>query len=79
MSKANSEVAILINGQNIHGYYSMPNGTIGFNHLLKDLKTEQHNRYYIPATGVYSHRPQAFLDNNGYAYIRLNLLEAKNS
>ena len=51
VSKANSEVAILINGQNIHGYYSMPNGTIGFNHLLKDLKTEQHNRYYIPSYG----------------------------
>ena len=38
VSKASSEVAILINGEKVHGY-TIPNDAIGFNRLLGDLKT----------------------------------------
>ncbi|VOU49244.1 degenerate transposase [Streptococcus pneumoniae] len=37
VSKASSEVAILVNGEKVHGY-TMPNDTIGFSRLLEDLK-----------------------------------------
>lgn len=37
VSKANSEVAILVNGEKVHGY-TMPNDAIGFSRLLEDLK-----------------------------------------
>ena len=40
VSKASSEVAIVINGEKIHGY-TMPNDAIGFTRLLDDLKTVQ--------------------------------------
>ena len=35
VSKANSEVAILVNGERVHSY-TMPNDIIGFSRLLKD-------------------------------------------
>lgn len=37
LSKASSEVAILVNGEKVHGY-TMPNDAIGFSRLLEDLK-----------------------------------------
>ncbi|CVS36817.1 degenerate transposase [Streptococcus pneumoniae] len=37
VSKASSEVAILVNGEKVHGY-TMPNDAIGFRRLLEDLK-----------------------------------------
>lgn len=37
VSKASSEVAILVNGEKIHGY-NIPNDTIGLNRLLGNLK-----------------------------------------
>lgn len=76
VSKASSEVAIVINGEKIHGY-TMPNDTIGFTRLLDDLKTVQKPEIIFEARGVYSHRLQAFLEENGYAYTQLNPLEAK--
>lgn len=76
VSKASSEVAIVINGEKIHGY-TMPNDTIGFTRLLDDLKTVQKPEIIFEATGVYSRRLQAFLEENGYAYTQLNPLEAK--
>ena len=76
VSKASSEVAIVINGEKIHGY-TMPNGAIGFTRLLDDLKTVQKPEIIFEATGVYSRRLQAFLEENGYAYTQLNPLEAK--
>ena len=76
MSKASSEVAILVNSEKVHGY-SMPNDTIGFSRLLKDLNTVSNPEIIFEATGVYSRRLQAFLEENGYAYTRLNPLEAK--
>ncbi len=37
VSKTSSEVAILVNGEKVHGY-TMPNDAIGFSRLLEDLK-----------------------------------------
>ncbi|WP_277998690.1 IS110 family transposase [Streptococcus alactolyticus] len=76
VSKASSEVAIVINGEKIHGY-TMPNDAIGFTRLLDDLKTVQKPEIIFEATGVYSRRLQAFLEENGYAYTQLNPLEDK--
>ena len=76
VSKASSEVAILVNGEKVHGY-TMPNDAIGFAHLLNDLKTVQQPEIIFEATGVYSRRLQVFLEDSGYAYTRLNPLEAK--
>ena len=76
VSKASSEVAILVNGEKIHGY-TMLNDAIGFNRLLNDLKTVHNPEIIFEATGVYSRRLQAFLEEYGYAYTRLNPLEAK--
>ncbi|SNV38782.1 transposase [Streptococcus acidominimus] len=76
VSKASSEVAIVINSEKIHGY-SMTNDAIGFSRLLEDLKTVSNPEIVFEATGVYSRRLQVFLENNDYAYTRLNPLEAK--
>lgn len=76
VSKASSEVAIVINGEKIHGY-TIPNDAIGFTRLLDDLKTVQKPEIIFEATGVYSRRLQAFLEENGYAYTQLNPLEDK--
>ncbi|HHT7806922.1 TPA: IS110 family transposase, partial [Streptococcus suis] len=38
VSKASSEVAILVNGEKVHGY-TMSNDAIGFAQLLGDLRT----------------------------------------
>jgi len=76
VSKASSEVAILVNGERVHGY-TMSNDIIGFSRLLKDLKTVSNPEIIFEATGVYSRRLQAFLEENNYDYTRLNPLEAK--
>ena len=76
VSKASSEVAILVNGERVHGY-TMPNDIIGFSRLLMDLKTVSTPEIMFEATGVYSRRLQAFLEENSYDYTRLNPLEAK--
>ena len=76
VSKASSEVAIVINGEKIYGY-TIPNDAIGFTRLLDDLKNVQKPEIIFEARGVYSRRLQAFLEENGYAYTQLNPLEAK--
>ena len=76
VSKASSEVAILVDGERVHGY-TMPNDIIGFSHLLKDLKTVSNPEIIFEATGIYSRRLQAFLEENSYDYTCLNPLEAK--
>ena len=76
VSKASSEVAILVNGEKIHGY-TMLNDAIGFNRLLNDLKTVHNPEIIFEATGVYSRHLRAFLEEYGYAYTQLNPLEAK--
>ena len=76
VSKTSSEVAILVNGEKVHGY-TILNDAIGFNRLLGDLKTVHNPKIIFEATGVYSRRLQAFLEEYSYAYTRLNPLEAK--
>ncbi len=70
VSKASSEVVILINGEKVHGY-TIPNDAIGFNRLLGDLKTVHQSEIVFKATGVYSRRLQAFFEDKSYAYTRL--------
>ena len=60
----------------VHGY-TMLNDAIRFNRLLGDLKTIHNPEIIFEATGVYSRRLQAFLEECGYAYTRLKPLEAK--
>ena len=69
VSKASSEVAILVNGEKVHGY-TMPNDALGFNRLLEDLKIVSNPEIVFEATGVYYRRLQAFLEANGYDYTR---------
>lgn len=78
VSKASSEVAILVNGEKVHGY-TISNDALGFARLLGDLRTVHKPEIIFEATGVYSRRLQTFLEDNGYAYAytRLNPLEAK--
>lgn len=76
VSKTSSEVAILINGEKVHGY-TMPSDAVSFTRLLGDLESVHNPEIVFEATGVYSRRLQAFLEDNGYAYTRLNPLEAK--
>ena len=77
VSKTSSEVAILVNGEKVHGY-TILNDAIGFNRLLgDDLKTVHSPEIIFEATGVYSRRLQAFLEEYSYAYTQLNPLEAK--
>ena len=49
VSKASSEVAILVSGEKVHGY-TMPNDTIGFRRLLEDLKQVQTPEIVFEAT-----------------------------
>ena len=63
VSKTSSEVAILVNGEKVHGY-TILNNTIGFNRLLGDLKTVHNPEIIFEATGVYYRRLQAFLEDS---------------
>ncbi len=51
VSKASSEVAILVNNEKVH-HYTIPNDSIGFSRLLDDLKTVQPPEIVFEATGV---------------------------
>ena len=51
VSKASSEVAILVNSETVHGY-TMSNDTIGFRRLLEDLKQVQTPEIVFEATGA---------------------------
>ena len=76
VSKASSEVAILVNSEKVMGY-TITNDAIGLSRLLEDLASVHKPEVIFEATGVYSRRLQGFLEENGYAYTRLNPLEAK--
>lgn len=76
VSKASSEVAILVNSEKVHGY-SFPNDAIGFSRPFYDLEQVDHPEIIFEATGVYSRKLEAFLKNNNYNYTRLNPLEDK--
>ena len=51
VSKVSSEVAILVNGEKVHGY-TMSNDAIGFARLLGDLRTVHKPEIIFEATGV---------------------------
>lgn len=76
VSKNTSSVCELIgNGKN---GFTITNDCPGFLQLLKELRTfAQQPQIIFEATGVYSRRLQAFLDDYGYDYVILNPLKAK--
>lgn len=76
VSKDRSDVAILVNGEKVHGY-TIPNDALGFSRLFHDLKQVVNPEIIFEATGIYSRRLEAFLKNNDFIYTRLNPLEAK--
>ncbi len=51
VSKASSEVAILVNGEKVHGY-TMSNDALGFARLLGDLRTVHKPEIIFEATQV---------------------------
>ena len=51
VSKASSEVAILVNGEKVHGY-TIPNDAIGFNRLLGDIRRFQSANQIIAFIGI---------------------------
>jgi transposase len=55
VSKASSEVAILINSERVHEY-SFPNDAISFSRLFHDLVQLSHPEIIFEATGIYSRR-----------------------
>ncbi|NQN48751.1 transposase, partial [Streptococcus suis] len=55
VSKASSEVAILVNGEKVH-CYTISNDAIGFSWLLDELRTVHKPEIIFEATGVYSRR-----------------------
>lgn len=63
VSKASSEVAVLVNHKKVHGY-TIPNDGIGFSRLLDDLNGVHQPEIIFEATGVYSRRLQAFLEDH---------------
>lgn len=62
VSKASSEVAFLVNNKKVHDY-TMPNDAVGFLRLFGDLKTV--------------HQLEILFGITGYAYTRVNPLDAK--
>lgn len=76
VSKAKSNVCILIGDSKSE--FEITNDRFGFNDLLKALKTfREHPQIIFEATGVYSRRLQAFLEDYGYDYVIINPLKAK--
>ncbi|MFX3868598.1 transposase, partial [Streptococcus suis] len=71
VSKVRTEVAILVNGEKLHNY-TISNDSIGFSRLLGDLRTLHKPEIIFEATRVYSRRLQTILEDNVYAYTRLN-------
>ena len=51
VSKASSEVAILVNGEKVHGY-TIPNDAIGFNRLLGDIRRFHSANQIIAFIGI---------------------------
>lgn len=76
VSKASSEVAVVVDSARTK-IFKIENNRPGFNRLGMELSSVHHPEIVFEATGVYSNRLCRFLNNNGYAYTRLNPLEAK--
>ena len=65
--KANSEVAILVNGNKSMVTLCLIDAVV-FSRQLKDLNTVSTPEIIFEATGVYSRQLQAFLEENDYIY-----------
>ncbi|AFS01038.1 IS110 family RNA-guided transposase [Lentilactobacillus buchneri] len=76
VSKATSEIAIVVNGQAV-SHFKITNNQPGFNKLQKSLNDFQNPEIVFEATGLYSRRLRVFLDDYGYRYTQLNPLASK--
>lgn len=76
VSKATSAVAVVNDGVTVK-QFKIDNNWFGFQNLLKEMKEYAKPQIVFEATGVYSRRVQRFLEDNHYAYTRLNPLAAK--
>lgn len=76
VSKATSTVAIVVNRNQVAGW-EIPNNRVGFRKLLASLRNFKKPEIVFEATGLYSRRLRAFLDDYGYRYTQLNPLASK--
>lgn len=74
--KATSEVAILVNGERVHGD-SISLDILGFSRIFHDLTPVVNPEIIFEATRVDCRRLEAFLKNDNSTYTSLNPLETK--
>lgn len=78
VSSRNSNVCEMMGPNNVIKSYEISNDALGFQRLLTNLKVFSVTPEIVfEATGVYSDRLQAFLDQHQLDYCRLNPLKAK--
>ena len=76
VSKAKSNVCELIG--EARNEFVIANDRLGFKQLLCELAVfKEHPQIIFEATGVYSRRLQAMLEDYGYSYVIINPLKAK--
>ena len=76
VSKAKSNVCELIG--EARNEFVIANDRLGFKQLLCELSVfKEHPQIIFEATGVYSRRLQAMLEDYGYSYVIINPLKAK--
>ncbi|MHA8262164.1 IS110 family RNA-guided transposase [Lactobacillaceae bacterium Melli_B3] len=77
VSKATSQVAVAVKGM-VTKQFKISHDVIGFNEINNMImQLDEFPDIVFEATGVYSRRLKAFLDNHGYPYSYLNPLAAK--
>ncbi|WP_204988007.1 IS110 family transposase [Sporolactobacillus pectinivorans] len=77
ISSQTSEVAVMTDRQLVD-HFKITNDAIGFQSLVSTIqKFAQIPAIIFEATGVYSRRLKALLDDHGYRYTQLNPLLAK--
>lgn len=77
ISKSSSEVAILCNSK-VKQQFKITNDALGFIQLEHELKSlNPFPEIVFEATGIYSRRLKAFLEDHNYRYCQLNPLVAK--
>lgn len=75
VSSNKANVCILVN--NSKSQFTISNDRPGFFELLNSLRTFTNPQIIFEATGVYSRRLQAFLEDYDYDYVIINPLTAK--
>ena len=76
VSKAKLSVSVLIKKKEID-HFDISNDILGFETLLVQLQEFSNPAVIFEATGVYSLPLEAFLNREGYDYVKINPLKAK--